>query len=430
MLIEFKVTNFRSIREQQTLSLVAAKSDKALPECVIDRDLPGLGGVRYLKGAAIYGANASGKSNILKAIKFVADFVRHSAVGLHPDGFTGAEPFRLDNNSPGKPSEFELTFVAAGVRYVFGFAVTSERVLHEYLIAFPKGAPQRWYDRVFNPETLEYEWSKPSTAFKQAKSLIAKTRENALFLSVGPQFNHGQLRTVYNWFQNHLRIIDLTANIQLLELNTAKKFNTPEYHERLLGLLRSADLGIEDVSIKLEEMTEEQLKQSPNLISSVVLSPDGPKTFKYPEIKLLHSSGLGSSVPFQFDKYESAGTRRYFSLIGPWVDFIDNGHTVFIDEIETSLHPLLVKELLKLFFSSVTNPNGAQVVFATHNPILLDNSFMRRDQIWFTEKTADGITNLYPLTDFQPRKDEALAKGYLAGRYGGIPFIPNGLNDE
>ena len=144
------------------------------------------------------------------------------------------------------------------------------------------------------------------------------------------------------------------------------------------------------------------------------------------KVYLAHKSDGIDPVSLDFED-ESSGTQRFFALIGPWIDILDNGYTVFIDEIETSLHPILVREILRLLFCSKNNPRGAQIVFTTQNTILLDNTLMRRDQIWFTEKTPAGTTHLYPLTDYQPRKDEALAKGYLAGRYGAIPFLQDGF---
>lgn len=440
MLIEFKVTNFRSIREEQTFSLVAAKTDKDLPACVIERELPGLSGVKFLNGAAIYGANASGKSNVLAAIKYVSDFVQQSATRIQPGDKTGAEPFKLDRASATKPSEFEVTFVADGVRFVFGFAVTPERVIEEYLVAYPKGAPQRWYHRKFNVKTKSYEWAIPSTAFKQDKSLQDKTRENSLFLSVGPQFNHTQLTQVFNWFKNKLHFIHPSAESGLrpdfaatyspgtastLALGagsrlcpdfaaTAWQITNPTHYDRIVNLLRSADFGVADARVQqlniMVEDPESELEQGDDF-----------------RINLTHKAEGIEPVALDFDDEESAGTRRFFALIGPWMDILENGYTVFVDEIETSLHPVLVKELLKLVFSSKNNSKGAQVVFTTHNPVLLDSTLMRRDQVWFTEKSPNGATHLYPLTDYQPRKDEALARGYLAGRYGAIPFLPEGL---
>lgn len=428
MLIELKVSNFRSIREEQTFSLVAGNVDKELSACVIDRELPGLSGVRFLKGAAIYGANASGKSNVIEAISYVTDFVLRSATKIHPGDPTGAQPFKLDRESANKPSEFEMTFVAEGDRFVFGFSVTPTRVVEEYLVAYPKGVPQRWYERTYNATKNSYDWSKPSTAFKQDKSLQDKTRENSLFLSVGPQFNHAQLTQVFNWFKKSVRFIHLSADAMLHPGFTAELVAKPTHHDRILNLLRSADIGVADARIKETEISIEELKKNlpPAILSR--LEKDGQiKSQKGIEINLTHKADGIEPVALDFEDEESAGTRRFFSLIGPWTDILDNGYTVFVDEIETSLHPILVKELLKLLLCSKNNPKGAQVVFTTHNPILLDGALMRRDQIWFTEKSPAGATHLYPLTDYQPRKDEALAKGYLAGRYGAIPFMPEGL---
>ena len=428
MLIDFKVTNFRSIREEQKFSLVAANTDKDLPSCVIGRELPGLSGVKFLKGAAIYGANASGKSNVLEAIKYVSDFVKVSATKLQPGDKTGAQPFKLDKASAAKPSEFEITFVADDVRFLFGFAVTPQRVTEEYLVAYPKGAPQRWYHRAYNASTERYEWAKPSTEFNQDKSLRERTRENALFLSVGPQFNHAQLTPPFNWFKDNVYFLPLSAESGVNPGFTARQISKPTHHNRIINLLRSADFGVVDGNIEEKEITVEELRQNVPPAMLARLEKDGDlKPGHLVRINLSHKAEGIEPVALDFDDEESAGTRRFFALIGPWTDILDNGHTVFIDEIETSLHPLLVKELLKLLFCGKNNPKGAQVIFTTHNPVLLDSTLMRRDQVWFTEKSPDGATHLYPLTDYQPRKDEALAKGYLAGRYGAVPFVPEGL---
>jgi uncharacterized protein len=455
MLIEFKVSNYRSIREEQTFSLVASNTDKELPSCVIEPKLPGLSGVKLLKGAALYGANASGKSNVIQAIRFLANFVKGSVTGLKPGDPTGTEPFKLDRTSVSEPSKFEITFVADGVRYLFGLSVTKQRVLEEYLVAYPKGAPQRWYHRKFDEAANTYTWEKPSTAFKHDKDLQDKVRENSLFLSVGPQFNHPQLTGILRWFEKELRFIQLgkSANVvqmldtEMLTWVTARMIAQPNHHDRLLTLLRSADMGISDAGIQekdafdLNVLTQmfppDMLPEAESLVatfqsldrkSRARLGKDrGTEPAKRIEINLTHQAEGIEPVSLDYNKEESAGTQRFFSLIGPWIDILDDGCAVFIDEIETSLHPILVKELLGLVFSSEYNTKGAQVVFTTHNPLLLDSALLRRDQIWFTEKAPAGTTHLYPLTDYSPRKDEALAKGYLAGRYGAIPYLPDGL---
>lgn len=428
MLIDFKVTNFRSIREEQTLSLVASNYEKDLTDCIIERDLPGLSGVKFLRGAAIYGANASGKSNVLEAVRFLANFVRKSATKIQPGESTQTEPFKLDQTSITQPSKFEITFFAEDVRYLFGLSLTTQRVIEEYLVAYPKGLPQRWYHRTYDEQQQKYIWVRPGSGFKRDKSLEEKTRENSTFLSVAPQFNHPQLTPVFHWFQTNFHFIQLSADGRFGPVFTAKQLAKPDHHDRILTLLKNADIGVSEAKVvrepyKLEEFTKLFSEDAIKELNIEEVMANREKI----EIQLSHKVDGMDPVFLDFESEESAGTRRFFSLIGPWIDILEEGHTVFIDEIETSLHPLLIRELLKLLFSAENNPKGAQVVFTTHNPILLDTTLMRRDQIWFTEKSSTGATHLYPLTDYQPRKDEALAKGYLSGRYGGIPFIPEGL---
>jgi AAA15 family ATPase/GTPase len=428
MLIDFKITNFRSIREEQTLSLVASNYEKDLPDCVIEQDLPGLSGVKFLRGAAIYGANASGKSNVLQAIRFLANFVCNSATKIQPGESTQTEPFKLDQTSITQPSKFEITFVAEDIRYLFGLSLTTQRVIEEYLVAYPKGLPQRWYHRTYDEQQQTYTWTRPATGFKRDKSLEEKTRENSAFLSVAPQFNHPQLTPVFNWFQTNFHFIQLSVDGGFGPDFSASQLTKPSYHDRILTLLKNADIGVSEAKVVRKPITIEMIAKtlSEKAIKALKLEEALANREKI-EIQLSHKVEGMDPVSLDFESEESAGTRRFFSLIGPWIDILENGKTVFIDEIETSLHPLLIRELLKLLFSAENNPKGAQVVFTTHNPILLDTTLMRRDQIWFTEKSSTGATHLYPLTDYQPRKDEALAKGYLSGRYGGIPFIPEGL---
>ncbi|MCX7045622.1 MAG: ATP-binding protein [Candidatus Sumerlaeota bacterium] len=429
MLIEFQVANFRSIRETQTLSLVASNADKELPENVIDHQLPGLAGLKYLKGAALYGANASGKSNLINAIRFASQFVQHSAIKLEPDDPTGIVPFKLDASSASKPSEFEMTFVADGTRYVFGMALDSKRVLEEYLIAFPKGQPQRWYERLYDEKKRAYKWDTSAAHFQRDSSLEAKTRDNCLFLSMSSQFNHPQMKPIYSWFKSSLRFLFLGAESSLSGAYTASLLTNKRDRDRIIRLLQYADLGIAGIRT---ERQKNAVKDTKNGLSSSVfkkaLDEFGPEAVvaEITRVILLHQKNGHKAVEFAEDE-ESAGTHRFFALLGPWLDILDHGRVVFIDEIDASLHPLLIIELIKMIFSRELNPLGAQIVFTAHNPVFLDVSLLRRDQVWFTEKAPSGATDLYPLTDYQPRKGEALMKGYLVGRYGGVPFIPKGL---
>ncbi len=423
MLIEFRVCNYKSIREEQVFSLVASNSDrKNCPQNVIDRELPGMKGIRYLKGAAVYGANASGKTSLVQALKFMKAFVVESAAERKPDEPTGRKAFLLDSESRKHPSRFEVTFLHDGVRYQYGFALTDELVVEEFLTAYPKGVAQNWYSRTAEQDTV---WPQ-STYFKGHAGLQEKTRPNALYLSVGAQWNHPQLSPVYRWFKNQLQVLNLGGDNELHPGYTIRSYAEREQDRaRIVSMLKSADFGIS--GLRIEDSTtsvQEYLEKHPEAADRFENDEDAL-------VRQVVTEGFEHSHDGQTyvitPESESAGTLRFFAMAGPWIDILRSGRTVFIDELETSLHPVLVREMLKLLFSEETNPKGAQVVFTTHNATLLDQTLIRRDQVWFTEKDVAGVTHLYPLTDYSPRNGEALAKGYLAGRYGAIPFLEGGL---
>ncbi len=429
MLIEFKVSNYRSILEEQTLSLVANNYDhSSLPENLIHPELAGIAKVKLLKGAAIYGPNASGKSNVLAALQFITRFIKNSATKIAPNGPTGNIPFCLDFESAKSPSVFEITVSIEGIRYKYVVSLDTQRVHNELLIAYPKGQAQKWFERTYDKEKQEYNWSHSTTFFKLDKDLCEKTRPNSLFVSTAAQFNNAPLTIIYNWFNKGIHFVDLGAESSFNPLFTATLIEDKKPQvATILELLKSADFGITGADIKHEELSAAEVKEKfpPSVVRE--MESDGKLTgIKTLEISLTHQGKDNSEHIVEFAE-ESAGTRRFFALIGPWLDILEHGYTVLIDELETSLHPLLVKEFLKLLFSNAHNSKGAQIIFTTHNPILLDTEVMRRDQVWFTEKDERGATHLYPLTDYKPRKNESLARGYLAGRYGALPFIPEGL---
>ena len=400
MLIEFRVSNFRSIREEQTLSLVASNADKHKPENVIDRDLPGMAGFSFLKGAALYGPNASGKSNILNALYFLSKFVRNSATKLSPDEPTGTEPFKLDAHSAQQPSQFEVTFVAKGTRYLFGLSLTRERVTEEYLVAYPKGFAQKWYRRTFNPLTETYDWETPASLFKKSKDLQEKTRPNAAFLSVGAQWNDRYLQAVLSWFSGTLKFIDLGGGRRISYLFTAEKAIQENIGNKsaILRLLQQSDIGIVDVDIRERVDKEKDLKKvffSLSVKADKSVNDFAAAKISNVDVGLFHTADLSEPVKLEFENEESDGTKRIFALAGPLIDILENGQVVFMDEIDTSLHPELVKAILQLFMSQKHNPHNAQIIFTTHNPLLM-RDLLRRDQIWFTEKARTGQTVLYP----------------------------------
>lgn len=424
MLIDFTVQNFRSFNGEQRLSFVASNYDKSLPENLIGPGLPGLEDLKLLKGLALYGANAAGKTNALVALQFLSSIVENSATGLDSGDPTGIEPFALDPETLGQPSEFTIRFVADGVRYHFALILGKQRVLYESLSAFPKGREQVWYERSWDEDAGIYQW-KPDrpTDFKRDPKIVEYTRDNALFLSTAVKWNNKELEPVYLWFKNRLRFLRLNADFPSLSPgDTVRLMNQdPNISKFVVRLLQHADFGI--LSAKASERELDRDKVPARLSEAIVGRLIRRKQF---DIELGHRGAGGKEFPIPW-KSQSMGTKKFFSLAGPWLELLAMGHVALIDEIESSMHPTMVVELLRLFFSSEASRTNAQLLFTTHNPLLLDPTLIRRDQVWFADKDEEGATHLYPLTDYKPRKGESLARGYLAGRYGAVPFIPSGL---
>lgn len=421
MLIQFEVENFGSIDSRQRLSLVASNYYRD-GECVVEPNLPGLSGVRLLRGAALYGPNASGKSMLIKAMGMLKAVV----VGVRgPEEPLPNYPFCLNALRVEEPTRFFVAFVQSGVRYEYDLQYLPRRVLFESLSAFPHGRAQLWFSRKWDNDANEYVWARPPGNLRGGAQLTKMVRENALTLSVGAQLNNPQLTEVHRWFAVSLQLLDLSAesvlpmqpgfSAQLLQ-------NRSALSSRLVDLVRQADLGVVGVSVEPVDLS--QLEQVPQMVRAQMAAAGAG----WVRITFDHrGDSEGKDVVPIDSSGESAGTRRLFTLGGPWLDILENGHTAFVDELDTSLHPLLVRELLHLMFSPETNPKGAQVIFTTHNPYLLSGSTLRRDQVWFTEKDPSGGTHLYPLSDYGPRSTESIVNGYLAGRYGALPMIPAGL---
>ena len=416
MLIEFSVENFKSIRERQTISMVASNYykeliDKNTFQVDCDEKFP-----RLLKSAVIYGANASGKSSLVEAMACLDYMVCFSASEKQADDEIEVFPFRLSRQTREADSEFEVSFFSEGVRYQFGFSANTERVTSEWLFAYPSGHQQRWYQRDYDEEnqTYTYAWSKFFQGGRRRTDWKLNTRKNALFISTAIQLNNEQLRPAYDWFRKRLATLDPTT---LTDAYTIKKFE--EKKEDVLSFLSHADLSIADIAVHKEKFDPSQI-------------PDGmPKAMRDEFIKTMSGREIASTrfymnsiddeglVEFE-DEDMSAGTKALFSFAGPWLDVMHNGRILFVDELDSSLHPLIVHQLIEILHSADSN---AQIVFTTHDTTVLAQGILRRDQIWMIEKDRTFSSILTPLSDYSVREDEALEKGYLAGRYGGIPFV-------
>jgi AAA15 family ATPase/GTPase len=427
VILQFSVSNYRCFRRLATLNLAASGQDKTLLNNYTTTDLPGLAGKRWIKGVALYGANASGKTTILEAMEALAEMVKTSARMIDPkEPITQIEPFALCPGEPQVPTAFAVAFVAEGVRYEYRVAATRERILHESLRAFPKKVEQVWFSRDWKAESNSYVWTPDRpTGFQRDPQLEGYTLSNVLFLSKAVASNRTELEPVFRWFKERLRFMDLSTRSRLLPRFTLRRIQDQNpLHERIVEILRHADLGVTSARAVEQRPPEDEIEKMFTQLPTETRERLLKDRFLKPE--LLHRGSGATEVPLPWES-ESAGTHRLFSLAGPWLDILEKGYTVFVDELETSMHPLMVRELLRLFFSEKENPKGAQILFTTHNPLLLDATLLRRDQVWFTDKDEKGEAFLYPLTDYSPRKGESLVRGYLAGRYGAVPFVPSGL---
>ncbi len=418
MLVEFRVKNFRSLRDEQVLSLVASK-DKTLH----DTHTLGTGlkaAPHLLASAVVYGANASGKSNLVKALHYMRAVVLESATVIQPGQTYAVQPFRLDDASAGQPSEFEVTFLLDGVRYQYGFAMTPQRIVSEHLLVYKSFKPQRWFERRFDADSGKDLYTF-GPGLKGAKHLWeGATRANALFLSMAVQLNSESLRSVFDWFVNHLVIFNEHSplapqfSIQMLKQETQRK--------AICEFLRAAGISVADIEVTTRQATVHTLKI--DLATGKREEHVGEQAVD--EVKFHHATERGKAA---FDlSDESDGTRNLLFLAGPVLDILRKGLTLVIDELDTSLHTLLVRELVRLFHWREVNTGGAQLIFTTHDTSLLDAyGLFRRDQVWFVEKDEEQASTLVALAEFSPRKNEALERGYLMGRYGGVPFLNHAL---
>lgn len=416
MLVEFTVKNYRSIKEEQVFSMVKASGDELENTNCFEPNAPA--SVTLLRSSAIYGANAAGKSNIIRAIMEMESIVRHSASSNQEGDEISVTPFLFDESTASEPSEFEMTFISEGVRYQFGFCTTNTRIIEEWLIAYPNGRAQRWYSRIFDETKNIYKYKFSEFLLGQKSVWQNATRSNALFLSTAVQLNSDQLKPVFNWFKEVLRPAHLEGWSPGF---TASLCDKEKSKAKVLEFLKAADFDIHDIKVDKEKFDPDSLSDDlPNPLREQIIKK--MKDTELIDIKTIHKSKSGAPIALDFNE-ESDGTQKFFSFTGPWIDALKEGYILVIDELHDNLHPKLVKYLVDIFHSNKTNPKNAQLIFTTHETSILNQDVFRRDQVWFCEKDKMQATSLYPLTDFSPRKDrENLELGYLSGRYGALPF--------
>jgi hypothetical protein len=425
VLLRLRLANFRSLRDEAELSLVPAHP-QADPE-QLEVAEGGLAPPSALRVAGIFGANASGKSNVLEAVKFLQQAVISSHAHWLPNQLIPRRAFCLDDTFLVEPTMIEVDFIVDGVRTQYGFEVSDKEVVSEWLYQFPFGKRRKLFERDFQ----NFSFGETLSGRKRLTADI--TRPNSLFLSAAATANVEKLRTIFNWFANQLSVIaprDLGSSVGL----TMELLKREESARQVNTLLQMADLGIVSASVATEDLTSDQIAQ----MDRVLEKSGGQSTrakrameialrevYGTRERVLLAHASPGGERSIEFED-ESLGTRTWFSLIGHLVRALQRSSTLFVDELDASLHPVLISETLKLFEDPRLNRRGAQLVFTSHDttPLgKLSGFSLKRDQVWLVEKGREGVSTLIPMTDYRPRKDENLQRGYLQGRYGAVPRL-------
>lgn len=416
MLVEFSVKNFKSIKEEQTFSLLATKD----AELEMENTFEISNKITALRSAVICGANASGKSNLFQALHSFINFAIQSAAQKQLGDSISTVPFLLSLETKNKPSVFEIIFYMSTengepIRYRYGLGITKEKVTHEYLFAINNVREVSLFTR------KEQEFDVSGTYFKEGTKLVDSTRNNASFLSVCAQNNGHISGSIITYF----RSMFIASGLHDLTPFTLEKIKDKAYSKKILDFLHSADIQVEDFKIDLLPLEQEMF---PDPIVYKMISNDFPSA-KFKKLSFAHKVFDGekeSGYEYFSNNDESSGTQKLFEYAVPILDALENGTLLFIDEFDVCLHPSIVSAIISLFNSSETNPKNAQLIISCHESHVLKKEIFRRDQIWFCEKTSFGATDLYSLSEFKKkavRNDAAFSKNYLNGEYGGVPHV-------
>jgi uncharacterized protein len=423
-LIRFSVSNVRSFRDDASITFEATR----MAEPGVAHQVPWRSDgstLAILPVAGIFGANASGKTSLLRAMADMRGLVLGSFRHGDADTAVPRRPFRLDPAYTALPSHFEVDVIVAGVRWQYGFDVTDTEVVAEYAYRFPKGRQSL----VFERDGTSFQFG---AGLRPVGKMLEKlTRHNSLLLSVAGASNDSDLAPLFRWFGANLRLAEADSR-GIRAARTAELIESP-HRERVMALLRAADLGVTDVRRESADPEfVERMRRAVRIMNGTEGEPDGNDADQFVVEDFVRLTHCGPDGCAELDpSEESLGTLVWLGIIGPVIDALDSGSVMLADELDASLHPRLAEQLIRLFQDPVTNPRGAQLVFNAHNPVFLGDSADRpigRDQVWITAKSNDGASHLTSLAEFSPRHDEALGRRYLQGRYGGLPALdPSGF---
>ena len=412
MLINFKVKNFRSIKDEVILDMQATKDKTSKEQAVFE-----VGKIALLKSTAIYGPNASGKSNIIKAFAVFHKMILESMLRSNVNIDLPNEYFKLNSETENKPSFFEMKFLIDDKVFLYGFEIDKKKVCAEWL------KQEKGNKILFERTEQEIKLNK---YFKEATATLKKqTAERVLFLSILAANNGEISKSVVKLIQK-MNVISGTQRGNTLNFSFSQFLGNSKVSERMKEFILKADFGVVDIKASQKMISAKQVQNIPDKFKEVFFKEDSKIAER--SLKFLHKkyNTNGKEVgnePLDFFAEESDGTQQMFALSAPFIDTLENGKVLFIDEIDASLHPLLCQYLISLFNSKEKNSKNAQLIFTTHDISLLKEELLRRDQIYFTDKNKIGATKLFSLSDISERKGVDFAKRYLEGRYDALPYL-------
>ena len=400
MLIQFNFKNYKGFKYETSLDMIAT-SLKEHQYNLIDTESE-----KILKIAAIYGANASGKSTIIEAFGFMNSFIINSFKYSTSNIDIPLKRYAFDKNSKQEPAEFEVFIKYKNNEYQYGFKIDNKRVLEEWLYKRDfKSEKTTKYNTLFERVGKQIECS---SQLKEAKSLALITEDNTLFLSICSNAKIPYVKEVMEWF-NNTTIVDMgDCEVEgLITRGVSSTIEDREYQREIVRFLNAIDINIVDIRVEKVNLDGEKNKY---------------RIYSYHKIQ---DSNESIEIPFY---EESSGTQKMFALYSLFKHSIEVGIPIFIDELDAKLHPLLMKYILNMFHSEETNKRGAQLIYTAHDDFTLNKDIFRRDQIWFVEKDINSVVNLYSLAEYKLgdkkiRNDASYNKDYLSGKYGAIPIL-------
>ena len=418
MIIEFTVGNFLSFNEKRTISFEARGGVSELKDNFFTFEKQ-----KLLRSVVLYGANSSGKSNLIKAFATMKDCVLLS-VKLNETDELNYSPFLLSSDSENQPTFFEVIFISQNQIFRYGFEYNQTTIISEWLFEIGKSRKENVLFIRTGEEIAV------SDKFAEGKGKEESTNNNRLFISLVAQLGGRTANQILQYFSDYSVISGIThTNYRVFSQNMF--LNQSEGFEESLELFQRLKLGFQDVQIVETEPIEEDIITTGNSVLRKVLSTGKKLSFNTVHNKYDKDGNVIDTISWNKDKYESEGTKKLIDFSGPIFNALQNGKILIVDELDSKLHPLITMQIIKLFNNPQTNPNNAQLLFATHDTNLLSTDIFRRDQVWFAEKDDVEQTDLYSLDDFvfadgtKVRKDANLEKNYIAGRYGAIPYITN-----